>query len=1058
MKIVYSLPLYLVLCCCSIALLAQETPTYLMQNIVVTDCAGILFDSGGPDAPYSNNEELTFTICPTEPTTCLRLFVDSAVIENAFDFISFYDGPEVHPRDFLGSFSGELPPFIDAFSGCLSIHFTSDNSTTEKGWAFHWVCSSDGCPGIPVSPQDCVGAIPICQDQYFETNAYQGTGFFPEEINGETSCLLTGERNDVWYVFTVQESGQLNFTITPNDLADDYDWAVFNLTEHECPDIFQVPELEVGCDFSATLGPTGPNGLEGMQNEPEIPVLAGETYVINVSQFSSSTAGYTIDFSASSAVIFDNVPPSLTTAAAPNCGENGLNIRFSENILCGSVTADDFQLIGPNGQSYGLINRTEICLTDAAAYENRYQLQTDQALTIAGVYTLTLVGDIADICGNTSTANNMPLMFTVTSPPFEGSINDVIVCEAEEAIIQGDTALTYQFYTSAGVEPSNLLSTGSSLVVTDQVAINEPTSFLVTQFIDGCESEAIRVTVTRLSTDIAAFELPDVVCLLPNISNPIAQLAPDANGNGFFSINNGGVIDSLSGEIDLSQMVAGTYTVTYTTIGNCPNSSSQTITLVPDFSIAIATNNFNCLPDSDQFELSLSIIGEASDATYQIIINELEQDIRTNTPTSFLLVGNGQDYVITVVEPISNCSKTLTINSPICMNMDTCQANAGQLVIESPLPTTMELPIYVCFEEILEVTATNAIVPEGMILTYVVHDGSEEVIGDIIAFDSNGTFNTISNPIPYNESNRYYIASVVGIDLDNDGLPELNDSCTVQSIGVSVTFLPPIIVSVNQICNRATESYDLYVSIAGGLPSIDPLASYQVLGSTNQQLNGGDILVFSLPFSEAGNPYELIISDDIGCTQEVFDLLLSCTTLPIELLSFTGTATPTGNQLSWTTASEYHNAYFQIEHSTNGIDFEPITTMLSLGNSTTTQTYSFLHPSMESGLHYYQLTQTDIGGQTTDVGTISIARAITPVSLQLFPNPTTDWVYFNWSDTENRATQFKLYDLSGKLMAIVPFSTAPTQGISLSVYPTGIYFIVWTTAKGEVIREKIIKQ
>ncbi|HET6992193.1 MAG TPA: hypothetical protein VFJ43_12750, partial [Bacteroidia bacterium] len=78
--------------------------------------------------------------------------------------------------------------------------------------------------------QDCLDAIPICQNVYSTTVSYSGEGNYPNEINSNISCFATGELNDVWYTFTVQQSGNLNFLITPNNSGDDYDWAVYNLT------------------------------------------------------------------------------------------------------------------------------------------------------------------------------------------------------------------------------------------------------------------------------------------------------------------------------------------------------------------------------------------------------------------------------------------------------------------------------------------------------------------------------------------------------------------------------------------------------------------------------------------------------------------------------------------------------------------------------------------------------------------------------------------------------------------------------------------------------------
>mgnify|MGYP001328126217 FL=1 len=90
-------------------------------------------------------------------------------------------------------------------------------------------------------------AIPVCQYTYNQINSYQDQGNYYNEIpdytgalsdnNCPNNCLLDGELNDVWYIFTVQTTGNLNFTITPNSSSDDYDWALYNLTSANCSDI-----------------------------------------------------------------------------------------------------------------------------------------------------------------------------------------------------------------------------------------------------------------------------------------------------------------------------------------------------------------------------------------------------------------------------------------------------------------------------------------------------------------------------------------------------------------------------------------------------------------------------------------------------------------------------------------------------------------------------------------------------------------------------------------------------------------------------------------------------
>lgn len=165
--------------------------------------------------------------------------------------------------------------------------------------------------------QDCTNAIPVTIGTYYQPNAYTGTGAVPNEINNLNSCLGSGELNDVWYQFTTMSAGNLGFVIMPNNTSDDYDWAVYNISSQPCSAIYNTPSLEVSCNFSGTAGATGPNGNSTLtsQNASGTPfnamlsVLPGETYVINVSNYSSTQNGYTITFSDSNSVITSVILP-----------------------------------------------------------------------------------------------------------------------------------------------------------------------------------------------------------------------------------------------------------------------------------------------------------------------------------------------------------------------------------------------------------------------------------------------------------------------------------------------------------------------------------------------------------------------------------------------------------------------------------------------------------------------------------------------------------------------------------------------------------------------------
>jgi hypothetical protein len=92
--------------------------------------------------------------------------------------------------------------------------------------------------------------------------------------------------------------------------------------------------------------------------------------------------------------------------------------------------------------------------------------------------------------------------------------------------------------------------------------------------------------------------------------------------------------------------------------------------------------------------------------------------------------------------------------------------------------------------------------------------------------------------------------------------------------------------------------------------------------------------------------------------------------LPVELLYFEGIAYPTYNVLKWATASEHNSFYFDIERSTNGIDWKTISTSPAAGNSNIQLDYSHSDKINQFTIHYYRLVQYDIDGKFKIYGPI----------------------------------------------------------------------------------------
>lgn len=97
---------------------------------------------------------------------------------------------------------------------------------------------------------------------------------------------------------------------------------------------------------------------------------------------------------------------------------------------------------------------------------------------------------------------------------------------------------------------------------------------------------------------------------------------------------------------------------------------------------------------------------------------------------------------------------------------------------------------------------------------------------------------------------------------------------------------------------------------------------------------------------------------------DIDNFTINCSSvLPIELLYFNADkATCHQNMLTWSTATETNNDHFDIESSSDGMNFVKIKEIPGAINSMNTMSYSYLDPSPSNSLNYYRLKQVDTDG------------------------------------------------------------------------------------------------
>ncbi len=164
--------------------------------------------------------------------------------------------------------------------------------------------------------------------------------------------------------------------------------------------------------------------------------------------------------------------------------------------------------------------------------------------------------------------------------------------------------------------------------------------------------------------------------------------------------------------------------------------------------------------------------------------------------------------------------------------------------------------------------------------------------------------------------------------------------------------------------------------------------------------------------------------------------------LPVTLISFEAQTNKanTGTVLTWKTASELNSAYFLIERSFNGVDYQSIGKMQAAGSSNQLNIYSFADNAPNEGVNYYRLNQFDFNG----VHNYSMIKAVyfekSTASATIVPVPFSSSINVIMIDAvENNTLKLQIFDVTGKEVLSATINKVQTD-INTDYLPSGIYF------------------
>lgn len=177
--------------------------------------------------------------------------------------------------------------------------------------------------------------------------------------------------------------------------------------------------------------------------------------------------------------------------------------------------------------------------------------------------------------------------------------------------------------------------------------------------------------------------------------------------------------------------------------------------------------------------------------------------------------------------------------------------------------------------------------------------------------------------------------------------------------------------------------------------------------------------------------------------------------LPIELLSFAAETDRNGEvRLNWSTASESANAYFTVERSAHGTDWEAVMQMRGAGTTFQLTEYVALDRHPLPGLSYYRIQQTDFDGRSGYSDVRSVHNGASSAGGTIFPNPFSE--RFTLSGETVTLADLHIQNSSGTDLtraALLKRQDGNVLSVDLTGFPAGVYYLRTPNGLHRVIKQ-----
>lgn len=194
----------------------------------------------------------------------------------------------------------------------------------------------------------------------------------------------------------------------------------------------------------------------------------------------------------------------------------------------------------------------------------------------------------------------------------------------------------------------------------------------------------------------------------------------------------------------------------------------------------------------------------------------------------------------------------------------------------------------------------------------------------------------------------------------------------------------------------------------------------------------------------AGTQVFVAIDGTAGSNCSYTITAFNATVLPITLKYFTAWKRPDANRLTWMTTDERDFSQFEIEKSTDGMNFTRIGTRAARGGIKTETTYSFDDTEIKT-VQFYRLKQIDLNGKPSYSNIIRVNRDDITSAKVIFSNRITSILALRLIDMPADQLSLKIIDNSGREVKSQNVRILPGENslqLNTGSMSSGIYYLI----------------